>query len=63
VKISVDAGLCQGHGLCTVCAPEVFDIGDDGHAGVVVDEVPPDLGDAARNAAQTCPERAITISE
>jgi ferredoxin len=41
----------------------VFDIGDDGHAGVVVDEVPPDLGDAARNAAQTCPERAITISE
>jgi ferredoxin len=63
VKVSVDPGLCQGHGLCTVCAPELFDIGDDGHAGALLDEVPADLVDAARDAAQTCPERAITVTK
>jgi ferredoxin len=46
-----------------VCAPELFDIGDDGHAGALLDQVPADLVDAARDAAQTCPERAITTTE
>jgi len=63
VKVTVDPGLCQGHGLCTVCAPDLFDIADDGHASVLLSEVPADLAEAARNAAQTCPERAITIAD
>jgi ferredoxin len=43
--------------------PDLFDIADDGHASVLLSEVPADLAEAARNAAQTCPERAITIAD
>ncbi len=63
MKVTVDKSLCSGHARCHATSPEVFDIDDIGY--VVVDEtktVPADLEDAARDGANACPERAITIS-
>jgi ferredoxin len=63
MKVTVDKSLCSGHARCYATSPEVFDIDDIGY--VVVDEtkaVPADLEDAARDGANACPERAITIS-
>jgi len=42
--------------------PQVFALTDDGYAEVIVDEVPEDLTDSAREAADACPENAITLS-
>ena len=54
--------MCRGHGVCCTLCPEVFDLGDDGYASVLVDVVPAEHEDAVRSAVTRCPERAITTS-
>jgi ferredoxin len=64
MRIEVDLGLCEGHGLCYFESSELFDLRDeDGKAVVLVDEVPVGLEQAARNSVQVCPERAIRVVE
>jgi ferredoxin len=54
--------VCQGHTLCTLAAPEIFDLGEeDGHAYVTQETVEGDLEKLARKAADGCPERAISL--
>jgi ferredoxin len=62
MKVWVDPDRCQGHTLCSMIAPEAFELDDiDGHSSAVFDEVPPDQEDKVREAAQSCPECAIFI--
>ena len=64
MRVEVDPGVCQGHTLCALAAPDVFLLGeDDGHAYVAAAEVDPAREDVVRKAAATCPEGAITIVE
>lgn len=64
MKVEVDANKCQGHTLCAMAAPPVFELSDeDGHASVLLPEVPAELEAAVRHALASCPERAITITE
>ncbi len=62
MKVEVDAHRCQGHTLCAMAAPELFELSDiDGHATAVDAEVPAEREETAREAARSCPEQAITI--
>lgn len=61
--LRVDQDACAGHGLCYGGWPELFDARDDGIAVALVDEIPDDRLEAAREAAAACPEQAITIVE
>jgi ferredoxin len=65
VKVHVDSERCQGHTLCAMIAPEVFQLDDvDGHSTAIIDgEIPAELVEKAREAVRSCPEQAITISE
>jgi ferredoxin len=64
MRVYVDPAVCQGHTLCTLAAPQIFLLGeDDGHAYVANEEVPPELEEAVRRAAATCPEGAITVRD
>jgi ferredoxin len=63
MKISIDPDVCTGHGRCYVFAPEVVEPDDAGHGTVVLPDVPPEHQDAARRAAENCPEGAVTIVE
>lgn len=58
--ITVDRERCMGSGVCMFHAPNTFDI-DDACKAIVVGVNDPD--DAIRNAADSCPQRAITITE
>lgn len=51
---------CTACGLCVDTCPEVFAMGDD-IAETIVDTVPPELEDAAQQAADECPVEAIII--
>nr|WP_269665003.1 ferredoxin [Streptacidiphilus jeojiense] len=58
----VDPDRCQGHTLCAMRAPEVFELSEiDGHASVADEEVPADQEDQVNEAVMSCPERAIAI--
>jgi ferredoxin len=64
MKIRVDSDKCQGHTLCAMSAPALFELSDfDGHATAISETVPPELEQAARDAAATCPEQAIVITD
>jgi ferredoxin len=61
MKASIDDGRCRGHGVCTTICPEVFAMTDDGYAEAILDEVPEELQDRAREAADACPENAVKL--
>jgi ferredoxin len=64
VKVSVDSERCQGHTLCSMIAPESFQLSDiDGSSSPVHEVVPADYQDQVREAAQSCPEQAISITD
>jgi ferredoxin len=64
VKVRVEADRCQGHTLCSMIAPESFELDDiEGHSSAVSEDVAADQEDAVREAAQSCPEQAILISD
>ena len=60
--VVLDDDRCRGHGVCCALCPEVFELTDWGYAAVLVDEVPAELETVVRAAANSCPERAITVS-
>lgn len=64
MKVRVDQDRCQGHTLCAMIAPEMFQLSDiDGSSSAVSEVVPADQEDLVREAAQSCPEQAILIDE
>lgn len=62
MKVSVDGTRCQGHTLCSMIAPDSFELDDvDGHASPVSEEVPNEQQEQVAEAAHSCPEQAIVI--
>jgi len=61
VRIVLDPDRCQGHGRCYTLAPELFDSDDLGHCVLLVEEVPADGEEAARNGVENCPEQALSL--
>ena len=63
MKIEVDLDLCQGHAMCQLEAPEVFEVPKRGTV-VVLDTAPPArLRAKVESAARNCPTQALTIVE
>ncbi|MDY0167898.1 MAG: ferredoxin [Thermoguttaceae bacterium] len=63
MKAIVDQDACTACGLCIDLCPEVFQEAPDGNAVAIEDDVPPELEEAARDAADQCPVEAISIEE
>lgn len=62
MKVRVDPERCQGHTLCAMRAPEVFELSEiDGTSSPVTEEVPTDQEDSVAEAVRSCPERAISV--
>ncbi len=64
MRIQVDSEKCEGHNRCYSIVAELFDVDDYGYATAAGDgQVPSELEEKARLAADNCPEYAITITE
>jgi ferredoxin len=61
MRVVVDTMLCEGHGVCVLAAPEVFELDDDDNLTVVNDQPGQELRQAVLNAEASCPKRAIRI--
>jgi ferredoxin len=62
-KVIVDRGVCQDHGQCVFAAPEVFQLDQDGHLVVLIEQPDDALRDRCEDAADVCPVQAITIED
>lgn len=62
MKVKVEGSICQGHTLCAMAAPQVFQLDDeDGHASAISEDVAPELEGPTHEAQRSCPEQAISI--
>ncbi len=69
MKAFVDKDLCIACGLCPSLCPEVFEMQDDGKAGVSntnndavnENEISDELVDSAKEAEDACPVDAIKV--
>lgn len=61
MKLRLDATRCQGYGLCQESAPDLIDLDEWGYAAVVADPAPGAPEDAARAAAEACPNSALRL--
>jgi ferredoxin len=62
MRVTVDEDTCIGCGLCVEECPEVFEMNDD-KARVKVDEVPEDVTESCKEAAENCPVEAIQMDD
>ena len=58
-KVKVLKEVCIGCGACQAICSEVYEIGDDGLAEVIVEEVPENVEEDAMDALENCPTAAI----
>ena len=63
MKVTADYDLCQGHAECTVEAPEVFALGDDGQVTILDVMPPPALRDKVQAAVRYCPTHALRLED
>ncbi|NKY32458.1 ferredoxin [Nocardia speluncae] len=61
MEIEINRPKCAGHAICTILAPDVFDLDDEGKAVVLptAAQVP---GAEIRDAADACPALAIKLT-
>jgi ferredoxin len=62
MKVEINQDECTGDQICVDLCPEVFEMDGD-VAKVIVDEVPEDVEDAAREAVESCPAECIKLIE
>lgn len=63
MRIEADLDLCQGHAMCELDAPEVFEVPKRGKV-IILDETPPAaMRGSIENAVRNCPTQALTIVE
>jgi len=62
MRVHVDDDACVGDGTCVEVCPEIFEM----HGDLVItkmSEVPEELEDKCREAADSCPTEAILIED
>ncbi len=60
-RILVDPVACDAYGYCAELLPEAISLDEWGYPVVDGTPLPPELVEAAKQAARTCPRRAITL--
>lgn len=62
MRVTVDQDLCEGNAVCQHHAPEVFEVGEDDKARVLIEP-----GEALRAkvelAVKRCPRHAIRLAD
>ena len=61
MRVVVDPELCEGNALCLKVAPEVFVVGEDDKAHLLLERPGEALRTQVETAVRRCPRQAISI--
>lgn len=61
-RVTIDTSRCTGIGLCEATAPGFFELGADGLAHLLEEEVDTTRRQELEEAALNCPTQSITVS-
>jgi ferredoxin len=62
-RLRVNPIMCEAHGMCAELLPELIRLDDWGYPIIDEAQVPPDLLDLARKAADACPTLALLLDD
>lgn len=60
-RVAVDVQRCSGIGLCEAAKPDLFEVGDDGHARLIRDVLPADQIADLEDVAAQCPTQSVSV--
>ncbi len=63
MKVTVDKEKCIGCMLCSIMAPEIFEMDRDKRSNIKVEEVTADFEELCEDAAADCRTGAIEIEQ
>ena len=64
MRVEADLGLCQGHGMCALEAPDVFALDkSDDQVRILLPEPDESHRHAVQNAVRYCPAMALEVHE
>jgi ferredoxin len=63
MRLVLNEELCSQHGQCVGAAPELLGFGDDGKLRILVEPIPKDLEEAARDACDLCPTQSLSLTD
>jgi ferredoxin len=63
MRVVVDLELCEGNAVCSNVAPEVFVVGDDDRAHLLIEQPPESLREQVLTAIRRCPRQALALED
>jgi len=63
MRVVVDSDLCEANEVCVSFCPEVFRLGEDDRATVLLDPIPENLRPAVETAVRSCPRQALSLRD
>ena len=63
MRVLVDRNLCEGNAVCSAVAPQVFVVGDDDLARVLIERPGEELRAKVEEAVRRCPRQALKLVE
>jgi len=63
MRVIVNLDLCEGNAVCMGIAPEVFVVGEDDKARLLVERPEEALRAKVAEAVRRCPRQALAIEE
>ncbi|MDV3208581.1 MAG: ferredoxin, partial [Rhodococcus ruber] len=61
MKVEADLDLCQGHAMCALEAPDVFDVPKHGTVRILKPDITANLRADDESAGRPCPPRGLRI--
>ncbi|MEV0618474.1 ferredoxin [Nonomuraea sp. NPDC050404] len=61
MRVTADLDLCQGHAMCEMEAPEVFEVPRKGKVRILLDEPDEPLRAQVESAVRHCPTQALKL--